>query len=97
MSRSGQEFESFRASPTASGRNSRRDRLQIKVEVCREEMSEVGFRVCRLRRRIFVVAVCPQFGIKCRGRALRATVRVKSIRLRARFPLGQCPMMKIRS
>ena len=33
MSRSGQEFESFRASPTASGRGSRRDRLQIKVEV----------------------------------------------------------------
>ena len=31
------------------------------------------------------------------GRALRATVRVKSIRLRARFPLGQCSMMKIRS
>ena len=47
-------------------------------------MSEVGFRVCRLRRRIFVVAVCPQFGVKCRGRALRATVRVKSTRLRAR-------------
>ena len=47
-------------------------------------MSEVGFRVYRLRRRIFVVAVCPQFGVKCRGRAQRATVRVESFRLRAR-------------
>ena len=64
--------------------------MQIKVEVWREEMSEVGFRVYRLRRRIFVVAVCPQFGVKCRVRALRATVRVLACtEIRRFFLLGE--------